>query len=219
MNLPSAGYSGKSQRYFSGVRQDFLDLLPDSDAASILEIGCGFGDTGSAALSQGKCRYYAGVELVPEAAEKAKESLTEVLEGNVEELVMPWPEGTFDALLMSEVLEHLVEPWTTLERVVRLLRPGALVLASSPNVAHVRIITSLLRGRWELTDSGPMDRTHLRWFTPVSYREMFEKCGVQVVEVGPMAPSGWRGRLLNALSGDGLRHLTMRQIRLVGYRR
>jgi hypothetical protein len=122
-------------------------------------------------------------------------------------------------VLMSEVLEHLVEPWSTLSRVVNLLKPGALVLASSPNVAHVRIIASLLRGRWDLADSGPMDRTHLRWFTPSTYREMFEACGVEVVELGPMVPPGRRSRALIAVSGGRLRHLTMRQIRLVGYRR
>jgi len=68
-------------------------------------------------------------------------------------------------VLMSEVLEHLVNPWTLVKRLSEKLKPGALVLASSPNVAQIAILRGIIADRWELTEEGVMDRTHLRWFT------------------------------------------------------
>lgn len=125
-DLALRAYGDKSDSYFSGVRQDFLDLLPRSGTTRILEIGCGAGETGAAAIAAGLCGSYHGVEIAPQAAEVAGTRLTEVLEGNVEELEMPWPDQHFDAVLMSEVLEHLVDPWSIVKRVTAKLKPGGL---------------------------------------------------------------------------------------------
>ena len=213
---PDKAYVDKTTQYFAGVREDFLDLLPRGSGIRALEIGCGFGETGRAALQRGLCSEYVGVELFAEAAATARESLSEVLTGDVERLDLPWPEGHFDALLMSEVLEHLVDPWSVVSRVVPLVREGGLIVASSPNVAQISVIRDLLAGRWELTDVGLMDRTHLRWFTPTSYRAMFEEVGVQIESVTPMGPAGLRGRLFNLLTARRYSYLTVRQIRVVG---
>lgn len=210
-----AGYDEKAEGYFGGVRSDFLDLLPVGRGAKVLEIGCGSGETGAAALAQGRCSSYHGIEIVPRAAELARARLTNVLEGNVEQMDLPWPDRHFDALLMSEVLEHLVDPWTVVKRVVPKLKPGAVVLASSPNVAQIDILRSLLADRWELTDEGVMDRTHLRWFTQASYRRLFEDAGLRVEQVSAMAPAGPIGRLFNLITLNRFRHLTVRQICII----
>lgn len=209
-------YDDKVDSYFGGVRQDFVDLLPRNPQARVLEIGCGAGETGAAALRNGLCQSYHGVEIVPRAAELARTRLTEVLEGDVERMALPWPDQYFDAVLMSEVLEHLVDPWTVVKRVAAKLKPGALVVASSPNVAQIAVLRGLLADRWELTADGVMDRTHLRWFTQHSYRQMFEDAGIRVEQTSAMAPPGPVGTLFNLVTLNRFRHLTVRQIRIVG---
>jgi len=209
-------YNDKSEGYFAGVRRDFLDLLPQTGSARVLEIGCGAGETGAAAIAENRCEHYVGVELAPQAASVARTRLTEIIEGDVEHLEFPWPDGHFDAVLMSEVLEHLVDPWSVVTRLSAKLKPGALVVASSPNVAQMAIVRGLLANRWELTETGVMDRTHLRWFTQDSYRKMFEDAGVQVQSVSPMAKPGNISRLFNAITLNRLRHLTVRQICITG---
>ncbi len=42
--------------------------------------------------------------------------------------------------------------------------------------------------RWDLTDVGVMDRTHLRWFTPDSFKEMFSTSGYDVISVKSISP-------------------------------
>lgn len=208
-------YAQKRSGYFNGARPDFVALLPDGRGSSILEVGCGTGSTGRLALSEGKCARYCGVELLEEAAAIADSFLSEVVHGDVESVELPWGPESFDAVILSEVLEHLRDPWDVLRRLHRLLKTGGMVYASSPNVSHYHIIGMLLRGRWTLTDSGTMDRTHLRWFTPSSYTEMFEDTGFEVMVTRPLRPLSTKARLLTIVLGGSAQWLFFRQIVLI----
>ena len=106
------------------------------------------------------------------------------------------------------------DPWAVLTRLRPLLRPGARVFASTPNVAHREIIVMLLRGRWELRSYGPLDATHLRWFTPSSLRRAFEEAGFVVDSVGPLGPLGPGSAVVDRVLLGRLRHLWHRQIDL-----
>jgi 2-polyprenyl-3-methyl-5-hydroxy-6-metoxy-1,4-benzoquinol methylase len=215
----AAAYGTKADAYFTGARGDFVARLPDDCPLGVLEIGCGDGVTGYLARKAGKCQRYVGVELFPAAAEKARRHLDEVVVGDVESVKLPWPAASFDAIILSEVLEHLMSPEAALARLAPLVRPGGMVLASSPNVAHWRVIRELLAGRFELADSGVFDRTHLRWFTPRSFRSLFEGAGFEVTSVEPVTPFAPRAQLISRLSGGRLDHLFMTQILLEGRKR
>lgn len=211
-------YLEKPPEYFDAARADFVSRLPDSKAANILELGCGAGATGALAIRERKCARYVGIELDERAAAMARSRLTEVIVGNVERMKLPFAERSFDALIMSEVLEHLLDPWATLKELATFLKPGALVMASVPNISHHRIIRDLLKGRFELHDSGVMDRTHLRWFTPKSFAELFEQASIQVDEWGPVGTPSRKYRLFNSLTGGRLRHLITRQISVYAHK-
>lgn len=182
----SDAYTAKDLAYYSNARTDYVNLLPSNAEASILELGCGNGATGALALRDGKAGTYVGVELIPEMADQAAQVLTKVHQGDVERMELPYAPGTFDALVISEVLEHLVNPETTLRRLVGMLKPGAVVMASSPNIGYWENVLALARGQFRYTDSGMMDRTHLRWFTPSSFRELFEGAGIAVDRLAPL---------------------------------
>jgi SAM-dependent methyltransferase len=207
-----ADYSSKGDGYFTGERRDLIDRLdPDPDRA-ILEIGCGDGATGAYAKRTGKCGRYVGIELFPRAAESAAGVLDEVHVGDIERIPLPFAAGAFDVLIASEVLEHLVDPWAVLRRLQAVLRSGAVVFASSPNIAHRSTFKMLLAGRWDLDPDGRMDRTHLRWFTPITYAEMFRSCGYDVRKVEALVRPGPRARLFNVLTANRFAHLFMSQI-------
>jgi len=192
-----------------------LSTGPDS---WVLELGCGQGGTGRAAIAARKAGHYVGIELNPAAAEVAAAGLEDVWVGDVETMNLACLENRFDALVISEVLEHLTDPWSTLSRLAACVKPGGVVYASSPNIAHWQVIKGLIFGEFEYSASGVMDRTHLRWFTPASYRALLEGAGFEVASVTSLCRPGWKGGLLSALTGRRFDHLFARQIMIVGRR-
>lgn len=211
---PSSAYSAKSNHYFTGARRTFLDQLPDNPQARLLELGCGNGNTAAAALAEGKCGWACGIELCERPAAEAQKKLNHVIVGDIEHLSLELPQAPFDILLMSEVLEHLRSPLAVLEKLRLLLRPGAIVLAGSPNVCYYTVILMLLRGRWDYEREGIMDETHLRWFSPATYRQLFERAGFIVDHVRPAWPLTGKRRLANALLFRRFEHLFHTQIEL-----
>ena len=208
-------YREKGAGYFAGARRDYVTEMPADPGASILELGCGAGGTGALSLSEGKAGAYVGIELFEPMAQEARRLLTTVHIGNVETMDLPYAPETFDALVCSEVLEHLNNPEATLARLIPLLKPGGRVYASVPNLAHWKIVLGLLRGRFDYQERGAMDRTHLRWFTPRSFRALFEGAGVRVDH---LAPIGSRSQLRPLISRLPLDHLLWFQIDLRGRR-
>lgn len=215
----AADYAVKPEGYFSHPRLDIVARLRTDATSAILELGCADGATGRAAFAAGKAGTYVGIEITQPAASIAEQCLSQVLIGDVQALDLAPLAGRFDALIMSEVLEHLVEPWEVLKRLSACLKPGAEVYASSPNVAHHRIILRLLAGKFEYEPMGIMDRTHLRWFTPKSFARMFEAADIAVDEVRPLRHWSWYTRSLQFLFAGRLAHLYTKQIMLIGHKR
>jgi hypothetical protein len=79
------------------------------------------------------------------------------------------------------------------------------LVASIPNVRHFDVWWPLVRhGRWTYTDTGLMDRTHLRWFTRSSIEELFRDAGWAVISlegINRTDPVGWKARSLSKLGG------------------
>lgn len=215
----AAIYRDKPASYFANARSDFVELLQTGAGSAVLELGCGAGGTGRAVLAAGKAGRYVGIELDPSAARVAAEALTEVLVGDVQEVNLDPLAGQFDALIISEVMEHLADPWTTLARLSACVKPGGQVMASSPNIAHWNIILNLLRGRFEYREAGIMDQTHLRWFTPDSYVALFEGAGFQIDTVKSMRENGWKAKIFDAVTGRRFKHLFIAQIVVTGRKR
>jgi 2-polyprenyl-3-methyl-5-hydroxy-6-metoxy-1,4-benzoquinol methylase len=211
-------YQDKPDSYFANARTDIVRLLETNATSSVLELGCGAGGTGAAVLEAGKAGRYVGIELSESAASRAAHKLTEVIVADVEAMDVTPHHGVFDALIISEVLEHLTDPWSTLRKLAACLKPGGKVYASSPNVAHHSVIRGLLTGRFSYDEKGVMDRTHLRWFTPESYGDLFRAAGLEVLQIGPVTPLRPRARLFDRLTGGRFRYLLYTQIMVVARR-
>lgn len=88
----------------------------------------------------------------------------------------------FDKVLILDVLEHLNQPERVLRDVIPLLRPsGGTVIVSVPNIANISVRLSLLFGRFEYADRGIMDRTHVRFYTRKTARQLLESNGYRIV--------------------------------------
>lgn len=171
--------------YWDRFNGDLLDLLPP-DLGTVLEVGCGSGRLCEEYRRRNPGVSWIGVETNTAAALAAIDRKINVITADIEE---PREIGQAldglgcDALVLGDVLEHLRDPWAALERCVVAIKPGGLLLASIPNVGHMSVVLSLLRGEWEYQDEGIFDATHLRWFTLKSIRKLFADAGLEVFEV------------------------------------
>jgi 2-polyprenyl-3-methyl-5-hydroxy-6-metoxy-1,4-benzoquinol methylase len=212
-------YTEKTDDYFGHARTEVVPLLPAGRADRILDVGCGRGDTLAYLHANGRCRWTCGVELFPAAAEVARSRLDDVYAGNIEQLDLPILPASLDVVLCLDVLEHLIDPWTTAKRLAALLKPGGVLIASIPNVRHFRVVLPLLfRGRWKYADFGLMDRTHLRFFTKGSAIELMEEAGLRVDTVGQSGMEAAHKRAMVALSFGALEPLFAFQYLLRGVR-
>jgi 2-polyprenyl-3-methyl-5-hydroxy-6-metoxy-1,4-benzoquinol methylase len=176
---PASGVGGKvSSRYYATARHDVLRFIKTAPEA-VLEIGCGTGATMAVLAEQRKPALAIGVELDPASAAEARAVFGHVIEGAVEtadfeSLISP---DSLDLVLCLDVLEHLVDPWTVVRRVSPLLRSGGRLVLSVPNIRNWKFIKRLLlKGDFHYTDSGLLDRTHLRFFVRQT-AEALATCG------------------------------------------
>lgn len=171
-------YEDKQQSYYAFVRRDIEPLLP-AHARRVLEVGCGGGGTLAWLKESGRAGWLAGIELSAAAAAVARPRLDELYEGDVDRHLDRFAPGSLDLVLCLDVLEHLVDPWTTLQRLQTLLRPGGRLIASLPNVRHHSVLLPLLfTGRWRYETAGIMDRTHLRFFSRRTALDLLEQAGL-----------------------------------------
>lgn len=166
--------------YYGEVRSDVLPFLPEG-AREVLEVGCGRGVTGKLIQERLGCRV-TGVELNPVVAREAARHLHRVLQGDVQTLPI---EGRFDAVLALELVEHLVETESFLERVKQLLAPGGRAIFSIPNVGHYSIVEDLIAGRWDYLPIGLLCYTHFRFFTRHTLADWLRRSGIERFELVP----------------------------------
>ena len=86
----------------------------------------------------------------------------------------------FEVVLAGDVLEHCSKPELVLLQIHDLLTPDGYVVISLPNVAHGDVRLSLLTGTFDYSDTGLLDRTHLRFFTRSSIHTFLHQSHFQV---------------------------------------
>jgi SAM-dependent methyltransferase len=186
-------------------RPDIEELVPPHTQA-LLDVGCGTGRLGGSLKTLGIPRVV-GVELNPRAAAEARAMLDEVVVADIEKDPLPFADGSFDCIVYGDILEHLVDPWTTLHSQRRLLTPAGAVVVSIPNVAYWRNVLDILRGRWEYTPSGTLDATHLRFFTWAGIEQLLDQAGYRVERVKTPLVRGGKAWILNRITRGRLEHL------------
>ena len=177
-----------SDEYHEKPRTEITPLLPDRATRS-LDIGCGTGVTSVLLRDHFPEIALYGIEVQEQAAERARVRLTGVSSHDLQQGPLP-PDfvspGSFDLVLLLDVLEHMYHPWQALINLRESLAPNARLIASVPNARCLAFLDQIASGSFRYQPFGLFDVTHIRFFTLTNIRQMFEDCGYRVVDTMPI---------------------------------
>lgn len=92
-------------------------------------------------------------------------------------------QAPYDLVFASSVLEHLPRPEATLQLIKVSLKPKGELIVTTSNFAHWRMRFNMLRGKFDYEDYGPLDRTHLRFFTYFTFQKLIKDAGFKINQV------------------------------------
>ena len=149
----------------------------------VLELGPGPGAI-TRLLHENGCRVTA-LEVDPNAIEIVSQYCDQVLSCDLN--ASDWPsslaaQGSFDAIVAGDVLEHLYDPWATLQKLPPLLSDGGCIILSLPHIGHIGAISSLLNGDFEYQPWGLLDKTHIRFFGVNSIQKLLEGGDLKIID-------------------------------------
>lgn len=148
----------------------------------ILEIGCGEGYFAERLAARGN--QITGVDMLenPVRRQAFEKYYSANLSHGLGDVKRVLTGQRFDKILLMDVLEHLESPERVLEDCLPLLKPNGQLLISLPNVANVTVRLMLLFGRFNMTERGILDRTHLKFFTRKTARKLIDACQYEIVQ-------------------------------------
>ncbi|MFH0862776.1 MAG: class I SAM-dependent methyltransferase [Candidatus Altiarchaeota archaeon] len=155
------------------TRQRFA--LPLIRGSSVLDIGC----AGGLLLRELKNRGISvkGVEIDSASAGKCSAKGFEVVAGNIEELDVK-SIGSFDTVVMTDVIEHLHDPVAALVKLKAAIKPGGRLVLTTPNVDWLF---------WHLyhtaggTPHAWINPEHIQFYNRKTIGEVLAKAGYELV--------------------------------------
>jgi len=173
--------------YLEEINEGIFKHIPSSPdpEVMVLDVGCGFGSL-SAVIQQKKGYTTWGIEINEDAVSIACKRITKVIQADLtdmETVASLIGDIKFDYVVFSDVLEHLPDPHTVLRAYIDFLKQGGVVLVSVPNVAVWSNRLAFLFGKFEYSDTGVMDRTHMRFFTFRTARVLVEGAGCKIRKI------------------------------------
>jgi SAM-dependent methyltransferase len=170
-----AGQRETARRALARIEHHLLPEHGNGSARSrqLLDLGCWVGFLLSEASQRGW--EATGVEPSQFASAYARDQLgLDVRTGEL--FSAPLPLGTFDAVVMGDVIEHLPRPGEALDRMASLLRPGGVAWMALPDAGS--LLARRMGKRW-----WSVIPTHVQFFTRESIRTLLEDRGWDVLEI------------------------------------
>jgi len=173
--LPGALSQGRHDRrlkkVFSRLRA-MLNLNGD-DRFRLLDVGC---STGALLMTAQRCQIDGeGVEPAKRAAQAAQAAGLKVFNGTLAEASIP--PGSFQAVTLMEVIEHLRDPGEVLREVRRILMPSGVLIVGTGNAASWTV--GLMKGSWDYFQVS-RHGGHISFYSPRSLDLLASRCGFSI---------------------------------------
>jgi len=149
---------------------------------AVLDIGAGEGFFAAELAAGGNKISGVDNRLTPAESSPFERYFTADLEDGIAPVIRQLEGKRFDRVLLLDVLEHLRRPEQILRQSHEVLKRDGLLIVSVPNIANIYVRLMLLLGRFDYSERGLLDKTHLRFFTRRTARRLLESNGYSIVE-------------------------------------
>jgi SAM-dependent methyltransferase len=164
----------------------------------LLDVGCSRGLFVEVARAEGWDA--AGIDLNRNAVEQARERGLDVRHGDLAD--QDYPERSFDVITLFDLIEHTGDPRALLMRCHALLRPGGLLVVTTPDAGGLLPrVTWALFGRTLGAWGHPTPPGHLVQFSRATLGRLLGECGYEAAEFRSEHIPMWYsiGKLENAV--------------------
>jgi methionine biosynthesis protein MetW len=176
----SSIYDVKLQVYAKGANPVILKYLKPNQ--NVLDVGCNDGTLGYRIKQLFNSKVY-GIDISPKAIEIANNNLDKAILADISEDVINLEEKYFDVIIFADILEHLYDPKGALLKMKKYLKRDGYYLLSFPNIAHWFIRLKLLLGKFDYTEQGILDKTHIRFFTLETMEDLLHETGFRIKKI------------------------------------
>ncbi|MET8679393.1 class I SAM-dependent methyltransferase [Streptomyces sp. NPDC004647] len=191
--VPVASGEERSLRQARILARALGPVRAAGQGSTVLDIGCGDGSAAATAARVLAGHRIVGVDWSQDALRRAAPRIPYVVRGELTDGGLPFVTGGADAVLFSEVVEHLVDPDAALDELHRVLRPGGHLMLSTPNLAAWYNRGLLLAGVQPVFSEVSLRRIHgrpgsavvghLRLYTARALKGFIAASGFEVVGI------------------------------------
>lgn len=170
------------------VLKQFLNKTKIKDSFLVADIGSGIGNN-IKTLSE-FTGHITAVDISPAALDILKKTYSGLVDNlfivNANAEALPLPEKVFDVVVITEILEHCENPERVLSECLRILKPGGLVIVSTPNYLNP---AGLWKKVWDSTNKkstwdawGNHQEGLENFFTSIKLKKLLNSQQIKMIE-------------------------------------
>jgi len=168
-----------------------LARLRELKPVRVLDLGCGNGSL---------CRSIAAAGIAVEGCDPSEEGIEQARAAHpdipfrcmsvYDEPPEDWI-GQFDVIVSTEVIEHLYDPRATPRLAARLLKPGGVILVTTPYHGYLKNLAISLLNKWDQHHTPFWLHGHIKFWSKQTLTQLFQEEGMQFVSFKGLGRLHW----------------------------